>query len=79
MSERFCRDCRWAYHWHVSGTTVAWLCRHASVVTSSINVVTGEPHTSARLCDLERRVGECGPEGKHWEAKDTTPTGGFVV
>jgi hypothetical protein len=80
MSERFCKDCRWSYHWHVSGTTVAWLCRHASAASRSTDLVTGETRTHARPCDLQRRGGECGLEGKHWEAKDEAPsTGGFIV
>jgi hypothetical protein len=79
MALKFCRNCRWSYHWHVSGVTVAWLCRHPSAATTSTDFVTGEVRTSARPCKIHRRRGECGKEGKLWEAKtpdmDTPPVG----
>lgn len=70
MNDRFCKDCKWASD---EGSTVRhpnklWACSNDKC-GSRVDVVDGR--RLLRDCHEARygSSGQCGPEGKFWEAK----------
>jgi hypothetical protein len=43
-------------------------CGHPTSIDETFSMVTGEKKTSSRTCWLARAVGDCGKDGKFWEA-----------
>lgn len=58
---RYCEDCR---HYEPRGKGA--VCAHPRA--DGLGYVTRE--TSKPSCFSERTMGNCGHDGKHWEAKD---------
>ena len=57
---KYCEDCKWCKY---AGTTMA-----LALCSNKLSLENGEHFKSALLARTED--GECGPEGKLWEAKD---------
>ena len=81
---KLCKDCRWVtWPWRHRRDSGGALCTHPSVVPApDPDLVIGGTRSQlpGTFCDMERETtGRCGPDGKHWEAKDAAPpTGGLV-
>ena len=75
-AKKFCRDCK---HIVLAKALANSQCGHEKGLKYSIAevefLVTGVPPAIGRyFCETMRdSVGECGPEGKLWEAKDANP------
>lgn len=68
---RFCKDCRWIEQRDPANPLGQRdvVCGHPSAIRGAeIDPVTGEQTGPRKIsCWLERTLGHCGPEGKHWE------------
>lgn len=76
--QKFCKDC--THYMFVNGSRFCepypmWpqdTCRRNVKRIETINIVSGIQYEYAGTyleCRSERSSGECGPEGKYWEAK----------
>jgi hypothetical protein len=75
-----CRDCRWVtWPWRHIRDSGGAMCTHPSVILpAEPDLIIGGKRTQppGTFCETERRgVARCGPEGKHWEARDARPSG----
>jgi hypothetical protein len=72
---KFCTDCRWVGA--ATPHTNLRLCLHpVSGVYRRMDVVSGEENAEPMACWLNRGLGACGGEARHWEPADTPV--GFV-
>jgi hypothetical protein len=67
---RLCKDCRWAALEEKEAGMV-WLCTHPrSKFVPPPDYVTGKPVKQRQLsCYESRNLGDCGPQGRYWEAR----------
>jgi len=62
-AHKICKDCRYYSFPPEIGMAI---CKHPSAV--EVDLVSGkEEHKS---CQRQRGAGDCGPPGRHWEAKE---------
>jgi hypothetical protein len=70
---KLCKDCRFAGP--PGAPPNKWICAHPAAVFRRTSPVTGEHLADAMYCNMNRQVGPCGMDAKHWEALDTPPAG----
>ena len=71
---KLCKDCRWAGLEDRGGGAMTWICSHRSArFVPDPDYVTGKPVEVVQLScrDVRRgwRPSDCGPQGRHWEAR----------
>ena len=72
MVEKYCRDCKYQSFWFTDPTWKLRTCKHPSLLTEEINLVTGDREHLIITCNDMRYNSEeeCGPEGKLWEPRE---------
>ena len=69
MSEKLCKDCK-----YVANRLSAWLFgwEYAKCGHRNVRRIGGRGYVDGVVnsyCQIERKDGNCGPAGNHWEAK----------
>lgn len=69
---RLCKDCEFAIP---AEQEKDWICDHISALWKRQSPITGEMQSDRLTCQLWRSAGDCGREGKFWQARKPA---GFV-
>jgi hypothetical protein len=66
--QKFCANCRWVDKDENLDSSY-WICAAPANKAVDIDLVSGKQGPVYRFCDSNRRYGECGKEGKWYEAQ----------